>query len=97
MFCPRCGSATEILDNVPRCIATGSDFSAKAWQDLEAIAGSEPGQAADLKIRYGSTWHCPADGAEIRESDGHAACTSCGRSLPGGLLYQLIEFHDHPQ
>lgn len=68
-----------------------------AWRELEAITGSAAGEVAQLKIQYGSGWHCPADGTEIIESEGHAVCTTCGRSLPGGLMYQLIEFHDHPR
>lgn len=96
MFCPQCGSAAEIHGDVLLCVATGSDFSSWVRRELETLVAEPGGDTEHLKVRYGSTWYCPADGEQITELDYQASCRSCGRSLSGGLLYNLIEFHDHP-
>lgn len=96
MFCARCGSTAEVRNGVLVCSATGSDFSEHATRELSAIVASEPGEVHDLKVRYGSRWYCPADGSAIDEVNGRVMCSVCRRSLPGRLLYVLIEFNYHP-
>ena len=31
------------------------------------------------------------------EAAGRLACSHCDRELPGRVIYQLIEFHEHPR
>ena len=43
------------------------------------------------KPTMGGSWHCPNDGTKLIDF----RCPHCGRSLPTGLVYDLIEFHPH--
>ena len=97
MHCPFCGELGEDRDGVFVCTATSADLSPVASAELHAIAENDPDRAPKTALtRWGGTWHCPGDGEPMTETAGHMVCASCGRSLPGRLLYQLIEFNWHP-
>jgi hypothetical protein len=33
----------------------------------------------------------------MNELDGRISCPTCRRFLPWKLIYQIVEFHNHPQ
>jgi hypothetical protein len=95
VFCPFCGSATEIQQGSLVCAASGMDFSEKVREELTAVAEQPPTVAAAARVRWGGHWRCPADGEPMVEAEGVVACRACMTQLPPLLIYQLIEFHVH--
>jgi hypothetical protein len=98
MQCPWCGGEMTERDGTFVCSATGLDMSRKASEELRDVVASVPDRsvAEPGTIRWGGSWHCPADGALMIEAEGVVKCPDCRRALPGRLLYHLIEFHVHP-
>ncbi|MGE0308483.1 MAG: hypothetical protein AB7Q27_22310 [Acidimicrobiia bacterium] len=46
--------------------------------------------------RWGGRWHCPLDGTLMSAPDYLLPmCPTCDRILPGDIVYQLIEVHQH--
>jgi hypothetical protein len=81
------------------CLATGSDLAPRAQAELEAIVENpersiEPAQ--NPHMRWGCQWFCPADGLPLRETTATLVCDECGRMIPAGLIYQLVELNPHP-
>lgn len=96
VFCPWCGQPTMIRNNHLYCMATDMEFSDWAKTELVAVVDAAPDSGNPLGWRVGRAWYCPADGTQMRQADGVLGCPSCGRSISGKLLYNLIEFHAHP-
>ena len=82
------------------CSSTGTELSRAAADELSEIA-STPASAdsspPSSSHRRGGRWRCPADVAPMVQDMGLITCVSCDRRLPGSLVYQLIEVHDHPR
>lgn len=97
MYCPRCGSPTEVRASYLVCTATGMDFSQVVRRELAELVASKPTTSETSQVRWGGSWYCPADATPMNEVEGRVICPSCDRSLPPRLLYQLIEFHVHPK
>jgi hypothetical protein len=78
------------------CTAINVDISVRAREQLEEIivGGIPPPPSAN--IVWGGTWFCPFDGRLMVEMYGAVHC-SCGRALPGRLMYELTEFSPHPE
>jgi uncharacterized Zn finger protein (UPF0148 family) len=96
VFCPRCGSTTSESDGRLICDGSGMDFSLAVRDALTEVV-VRPAEAGDAsKVRWGGTWHCPADATRMIEADGRVTCPSCKRALPPRVIYQLIELHVHP-
>ena len=80
------------------CRSTESDLAEHARAQLEAIVddpepSSEPAQ--NPHMRWGCRWFCPADGSPLRETKATLVCDECGRMIPAGLVYELVEFNHH--
>jgi hypothetical protein len=78
------------------CAAAGSWLSPRMNEllpRLAAAAASPPARRG--KVRWGSRWHCVADGQPMTPTDGHVACPRCGRYLESQILYELTEFNVH--
>lgn len=73
------------------------DFSVNVATELAAIADRPPQPSEPLTYKVGGSWCCPADGLPMVEAAGRLACSHCDRELPGRVIYQLIEFHEHPR
>lgn len=73
------------------------ELSPHVQAELLRIAAGPPLEPSSrtMSFRYGGGWRCPADGAHMAELDGYVKCGECGRCIPGGVLYQLIELHVH--
>jgi hypothetical protein len=97
MFCAWCGASTEVRESRLVCIATGMDFSEMARRELVSVAESPPRDVGRSRVRWGCSWHCPADATLMNEAEGRVTCPTCGRSMPPRLLYGLIELHVHPK
>jgi uncharacterized Zn finger protein (UPF0148 family) len=98
VYCPWCGDDLIERDERLVCRVTGEELSAQAATELRAVTAGRPLRALVVgRVRWGRNWHCPADGARMIEVAGVVACPICDRSLPGGLVYQLLEFHNHPR
>lgn len=97
MYCPRCGAPTEVRESTLFCSSTGMDFSEVVHRELELVVASPPQDVARSSVRWGGSWHCPADATLMDEHEGRVSCHTCHRSLPGRLIYGLIEFHVHPE
>ena len=72
------------------------DFSINLAVELDVIATQPPERSTPLTYKVGGSWFCPADGRPMVEAAGRLACPHCDRDLPSLVIYQLIEFHDHP-
>lgn len=78
----------------------GVDLSERMSQFLTEFCDQPPDRAADrtTKVHWGGTWFCPADGARMASSRHQLpCCPECGRVLPGGRVYELVEFNHHPK
>jgi hypothetical protein len=75
------------------CPVGGADFSPTMRIWLTDIVTDNPTLSERSTSRRGGSWYCPADRTLMAESDGRVACPSCGRNLPGNVMYQLIEVH----
>jgi hypothetical protein len=73
------------------------DFSVNLATELDAIATQPPKRSTPLTHKVGGSWCCPADARPMVEEEGRLACPHCDRELPGLVIYQLIEFHEHPR
>jgi hypothetical protein len=85
MFCLRCGALLRIEAGHLECSATGCDLSGRVAAD--------PVPPTPSTVNWGGQWYCPADGEKMSWQDGLPHCATCGRTLPGGLIYEAIEFH----
>jgi hypothetical protein len=77
------------------CLDGGMELSRAVNEALRAVAGNQPTPAPASSVPWGGKWYCPADGARMHETHGQVICPLCSRHLPGPIVYQLIEFHDH--
>lgn len=77
------------------CTATKMDFSQVVGEELMELVANPPTPPTAAHVKWGGSWHCPADGTPMREIDGAVTCDACERSLPPRLLYGLVEFHIH--
>ena len=88
----------EVREGALTCTESGSPLSVRATADLEAIVAgtAEPAEPRpEHALRWGVNWFCPADAEPLREVEGTLKCDSCGRVVPGKLVYQLVEFNPH--
>lgn len=85
----------ELEDGRLVCRLGDMDLSQHAQDGLVSVVRSGPLEVAPSRVRWGGSWYCPADGSRMREAGGRVVCPGCSRVLPGGLLYELIEFHVH--
>jgi hypothetical protein len=53
MFCPRCGSLTEVREDRLYCLASGMDFSPVVRQELTTVAESPRTEVDAVSIRWG--------------------------------------------
>jgi uncharacterized Zn finger protein (UPF0148 family) len=97
MFCPWCGALTEVREGRLCSTATAMEFSEAARRGLAAVAETPAAEPQPSGVRWGGSWHCPADASLMIEVDGHVTCPTCDRSLPPRLLCSLVEFHVHPR
>lgn len=98
LHCPRCGDRLLRRDGDLWCGTGRTGLSANVDAELMELVTAEPSKVFDRShsVRWGGKWFCPFDGSRMRFDDsGLPACPYCERVLPGGLLYQLIEFHVH--
>jgi hypothetical protein len=96
LFCPRCGVPLETTDTDALVCRPGDmELSHVAGRYLLAWTGGEERRSEPFSFRLGGRWHCPTDGTRMRESAGRLTCPECDRSLPGRLIYHLVEFHQH--
>jgi hypothetical protein len=68
------------------CRVGGMELSRVVNEALRAVADSPPVAAPGHSARWGGEWHCPADGARMRETNGQVLCPACGRHLPGPIV-----------
>lgn len=97
MYCPRCGAPTEVRESRLYCTSTGMEFSEVVHRELDLVVDSPPQDEERSSVRWGGSWHCPADATVMDEREGRVSCPACDRSLPGRLIYGLSEFHVHPK
>lgn len=96
VFCPRCGSPTERLDGGLTCAATRTVFSEWVESELHRYVETTTTDVPAAHIKWGGGWFCPADATVMEEAHGRVSCPACARTMTGRLLYNVIEFHDHP-
>ncbi|CAB4889175.1 unannotated protein [freshwater metagenome] len=80
------------------CASTGADLAEHARAQLEAIVAApavDRAERPETVVNWGVQWFCPADGHALTEESGALVCGECGRSVAGGLVYELIEFNAH--
>lgn len=97
VHCPRCGDVLGPMAGTLGCARDQMELSAVAEAALISIAMSEPvsPERPPGAFRVGGVWHCPADGQRMVETSGGIRCPTCTRSLPPGVVYQLVEVHFH--
>lgn len=96
VFCPRCGSPMSEVEGWLTCTREGVEVSPHLRGELERFVASHPVKPAASSLGRGSEWHCPADGELLALDDGFLECGTCHRYLPGGLLYETVEFNWPP-
>lgn len=95
IHCPRCGEVMFLRDGTPTCSSGTMGLSPKAHADLLGIAANPPRTPEPLRRAWGGHWHCPRDGAAMRETDGMIGCPDCGRFIPSRVLYHIMKSHIH--
>lgn len=73
------------------------EFSEVAHRELASLVDAPPIDLQPSSVRWGGSWHCPADATLMDEAKGVVRCAACGRSLAPKLIYRLVEFHVHPR
>jgi uncharacterized Zn finger protein (UPF0148 family) len=95
IHCPRCGDVMVTREAGLTCLRGEMMLSKYVAQGLKHIVVSNPIKPEPRMTRWGGWWHCPADGSQMTEESGLVRCYECGRFLPGGMIYNLIELHTH--
>lgn len=95
IFCPCCGSPTELSDSWLTCSATRTEFSTSVASELHRYVETPPQAVPAVSFRWGGSWFCSADATAMVETDGRVSCLACGRTMPNMLLYSIIKFHVH--
>lgn len=83
---------TEV-DGWLTCVREGATISPHLRGGLERFVASSPVKPPATRIGRGGQWHCPADGELLAFDDGYLECERCHRFLPGGFIYEAIEFN----
>jgi hypothetical protein len=95
MFCAKCGNELTIGERGNFSCPSGLDFSIRLSELLrEHYRRDVPKHAVASPSAIPSRWFCPECGVRMGSPD--QPCSACGRSLTKPIVFQLIEFHPHP-
>lgn len=94
MFCPKCGAELIVGERGSFSCPRGLDFSTRLSDLLREQYDTGASARAATTTTPSGRYFCPGCRAPLESLE--KPCASCGRSLTKPIMFQLIEFHPHP-